>query len=122
MDNDPLMAQHPTWHRYNILETSFSTTNCTGTDNWTRNSREKKHTQNQPKNTLNPAENTHKCNSCSYECAYDCAQLHLHNTTQNSSDDHHSYLNLTSRQSSQLRYCHYHLFIAALYEAAFVIK
>ena len=36
--------------------------------------------------------NPENCKNCSSKCAYDCAQLSVHNTAQNSSDNVPSYL------------------------------
>ena len=36
--------------------------------------------------------NPQNCKNCSSKCAYDCAQLSVHNTAQNSSDKLLSYL------------------------------
>ena len=36
--------------------------------------------------------NLENCKNCSSKCAYDCAQLSVHNTAQNSSDNFPSYL------------------------------
>ena len=39
--------------------------------------------------------NPENCKNCSSKCAYDCAQLSVHNTAQNSSDNLPSYLQTT---------------------------